>query len=428
MVDANLPIEQRPRRLRYIFLDLNSYFASVEQQEDPELRGKPVAVVPVMADTSFVIAASYEAKARGVRTLTRIGDAKALCPEIRLVKGRWPLYASYHKRVLAAVEDVLPIDKVCSIDEMRFRLLGTESSPQVARELASRLKEVIRERLGECLTCSVGVAPNPFLAKVGTEMQKPDGLVILESKDLPERLHTLKLTDFPGINRKTEARLNAAGIFSSVQLCAASKQELLAAFDSIVGERWWYHLRGFDLEWEPNSRQSLGHSHVLPPDMRNDQGCREVLLRLLHKAAARLRSEDLWACGMIVGVDGMKKSWHTRMRLPPTQDSVTLTEAVLRVWDSRDFEQPRLVGVTFFDLRDSDGITPSLFDATHERSRLSHAIDDLNGRFGKNSVYLAGLINAKDAAEEKIAFNKTWLFQEGKDDNEWIDTFRGSQG
>jgi DNA polymerase-4 len=194
--------------LRYLFLDLNSYFASVEQQEYPELRGKPVAVVPVEADTSFVIAASYEAKKFGVKTLTQIGEAKRLCPELICVMGHHSMYAAYHKRVIEVAETVLPVDEVCSIDEMRFKLLKTESPPDIARGLALKIKAAIREQIGECMTSSIGIAPNSFLAKVGTELQKPDGLVVIEAKDLPDVLHRLDLTGFPGINKRIEVRLN----------------------------------------------------------------------------------------------------------------------------------------------------------------------------------------------------------------------------
>jgi DNA polymerase-4 len=427
MVDVDLPILDKDKRpLRILFLDLNSYFASCEQQEQPELRGRPIAVCPVMADTSFVIAASYEAKAFGVKTGTQIGEAKRMCPEIELVHARPPVYVAYHKKVLEVAESVLPIEEVCSIDEMRFRLIGVECEPENAVALAKKMKAAIREGVGEQMTCSVGIAPNSFLAKVGTDMQKPDGLVVLEAKDLPQKLFDLKLTDFAGINKKMQIRLNAAGIFTAQQMCEASRQELLQAFGSVVGERWYYLLRGYDLSSEKHSQKTMGHSHVLPPDLRTDDGCREVLLRLLHKAAARLRSNNLWASAMAVYVSGFKKSWTTRVKLPPTQDSVTLTEYFMKVWPDRDFLLPRSVGVTFTELKPSEEVTPSLFDATAERSQFNHAVDKVNQKFGKNKVFLAGMEHAKDAATEKIAFNKTWLFSEGKDDNEWeIDTFRG---
>jgi DNA polymerase-4 len=425
VVDTHLPIELRERPLRYLFLDLNSYFASVEQQEFPELRGKPVAVVPVEADTSFVIAASYEAKRFGVKTLTQIGEAKRLCPELICVKGHHSMYAAYHKRVIEVAETVLPVDAVCSIDEMRFKLLKTESPPEIARELALKMKAAIRDKVGVCLTSSIGIAPNSFLAKVGTELQKPDGLVIIEAKDLPDILHKLDLTGFPGINRRMEVRLNAQGIFTSEQMCAASREHMHRAFGSVIGERWWFLLRGFDLPEQKTHRRSIGHSHVLPPDLRTDQGCRDVLMRLLQKASARLRKENLWTEEMIVAVKGFKKSWSVRIKLPPTQDSVTLNEFFLKEWPAHDFVMAKMVAVTFTKLLEHEHVTPSLFDPTLDRSLLNKAVDSVNQRFGKNKIYIAGMEHAKETAEERIAFGKTELFSEGKDDNVWVDTFRG---
>jgi DNA polymerase IV len=417
MVDTHLPLEDRARPLRVLFLDLNSYFASVEQQENPNLRGRPVAVIPVEADSSFVIAASYEAKRYGVKTGTRIGDARRMCPGLVTIKGNHALYSSYHRRVLEVVEGVLPIDEVCSIDEMSFRLLASESTPAAAVELARKMKQALRAGIGECLTCSIGVAPNKFLAKVGTELQKPDGLVVLQQDDLPQRLHVLKITDFPGINRRLAARLNANGIFTTEQMCAASREEMRSAFGSIVGERWWYLLRGYEVDQDRHERRSLGNSHVLPPDLRTDQGCKEVLQRLLHKAASRLRKEELWACSMSIAVGG-RRSWKANLRLPATQDSTTLNEYFLNAWEDRDFEGPKSVGVTFSDLRRTESFTPSLFEGTVERSLLSHAIDGVNQKFGKNKVFLAGMHHAKDTAEERIAFAKTELFCEGKGDHD----------
>lgn len=426
MVDVPLPIEWKERPLRYLFLDLNSFFASVEQQEHPELRGKPVAVVPVEADTSFVIAASYEAKARGVRTLLQIGEAKRRCPELICVTGNHPVYSRYHKRIVEVAETILPVDRVCSIDEMRFRLLRSESSPGRARELAITLKQRIRAEVGDCLTSSIGIAPNAFLAKVGTELQKPDGLVVIQADDLPRALHPLELTGFPGINRRMEVRLNAAGIFTSAQLCAAPRSLMTLAFGSIVGERWWYLLRGVDVE-TPTSGfgvegsempKSLGNSHVLAPRLRDERGCREVLMRLIEKASARLRKEGLWTEEMHLYVKGFRRSWEARVKLPPTQDTVTLMDFFRVEWERRAFEQPTQVAVTFTRLCRHEHVTPSLFDPTMDRSLLSRAVDEVNQKFGKHKVFLGGVERAKDAAEERIAFGKTELFREGAGDHE----------
>lgn len=405
-------------RLRVLFLDLNAYFASCEQQEHPELRGKPIIVAPVDADTTCAIAASYEAKRFGIKTGTQVAEAKRLCPGLIVVNGRHAIYSQYHQRVLDAVDHVLPVERVCSIDEMRFQLIGDETRPARAIELAHRLKREIRERVGQCMTCSIGIAPNAFLAKLATEMQKPDGLVVLQAQDLPDQVRHLKLTDFTGINRRMQARLQANGIFSVEQLYAASPQELKRAFGSVVGERWWYLLRGYDAEQEVGRQKTLSNSHVLPPGLRTDDGCREVLLRLIQKATARLRADGLRAQGMAVSVSGFSRSWKEHIRLDGTSDTVAVNDLFLRLWTTRDFEKPRAVGVAFYGLARDDEVTPSLFEFSVQREKFNSAVDQVNRRFGKNTIYLAGMHRAKDTAEERIAFQKTRLFSEGAGDNE----------
>jgi DNA polymerase-4 len=420
VVDASLPFNiHDERKLGVLFLDINAYFATVEQQAQPELRGKPIIVAPMETDSTCAIAASYEAKAYGIKTGTNVGEARRMCPGLVVVPARPPLYVHYHEKIIEAAETVLPVDKVCSIDEMQFRLIGKEREPEEARKLALRMKKALREQVGEMISCSVGVAPNPFLAKLATDMEKPDGLVVLQSKDLPEKVLGLKLTDFCGINKRMAARLQGAGVFSVEQMYSCSPAQLRAAFGSVVGERWWYELRGFDLGHEENERKSLSHSNVMHPEMRTDEGCRDMMLRLIQKASARLRANGLWASGMGLSVHGFKKSWKAHARLSPTQDTVTFNEHFLRLWEDRDFEKPRTVGVVFYDLATSEQVTPSLFDSATVRAELNRAVDTVNNKFGKNTIYLAGMGKAKDRASEKIAFNKTWLFSEGKDDNVW---------
>src|SRR5580692_10925074 len=149
--------------LNWLFVDLNSYFASCEQEARPELRGRPIGVVPMMADTTCCIAASYEAKAFGVRTGTIVADAKRLCPDIVLVEARHELYTEYHHRVVEAVESCVPVTAVCSIDEMACRLMGRERPLLAAMDLGMRVKKEIREKAGEALRCSVGLATNRYL-------------------------------------------------------------------------------------------------------------------------------------------------------------------------------------------------------------------------------------------------------------------------
>ncbi len=413
-------MERDPRPLRVVFLDLNAYFASVEQAERPELRGKPIAVAPVMTDGGTVIAASYEAKAFGVKTGTLVGRSKELCPEIVIVDGRHSLYTHYHERIKEAVETVLPVHKVKSIDEMSFRLIGKEREPEEALRLAGEIKRAIREQVAETMTCSIGIAPNEFLAKLGTDMMKPDGLVTIQANELPDRLRGMDVKTFCGINKRMAARLGSAGIFTSDDMIDATREDLRRAFGSVTGERWWYLLRGFEIVEPPTQRRSLGHSHVLPPDKRSEQGVRDVMLRLIQKATARLRDEGLWATELHVRVGARDGSWAEWTKVPPLQDTVSVVERFNELWDGRTFQgQPLSAAVTFGGLHELDEVTPSLFDDVGRRTEASKAVDRLNKRIGKNSILLANAVRGKDTAPERIAFTKTSLFSEGKGDNEW---------
>ncbi|MBA3726176.1 MAG: DNA polymerase [Armatimonadetes bacterium] len=398
---------------RYLFLDLNAFFASVEQQENPELRGNPVGVVPMLADSTVLIAASYEAKKFGCNTLTRVGDAKRLCPHIILVEGNHRAYAEYHDRVVKAVESVVPVEKVCSIDEMRVRLLESEATEEAARAIAFRVKNAIFEQVGECMTCSIGLAPNALLSKVASDMEKPNGLVLLHPDTMAERLAALGVTEFCGINLRMAVRLNLGGIFTAADMLSANEAKLRSAFGSVIGARWWYLLRGYDVPEEERPRKSLGNSHVLPPEHRTREGSYQVLLRLLQKATARLRRESLSCRQAVFFVRGAKEKWVHKCKVEATCETLVLVEILQEAWANNPIEDPRRVGLTLFDLDPAVERTPSIFDRDNDRQTLAGAVDALNAKFGKNAILPAGVLAAKDSAEERIAFQKTSLFDEG---------------
>ena len=423
MADIALPFEQAdPRPLRSLFLDLNSYFASVEQAEDPSLRGRPVAVIPLLADTTFCIAASYEAKAYGVKTGTRVDEAKAKCPDLVLIISEAPKYTHYHQRILEAAESVLPVEKVCSIDEMRFALLGSERSPDQATSLAKRIKSAIQDGIAPNLTSSIGIAPNAFLAKLATEMEKPDGLVLLTTDQIEPRATQLRLTDFPGINRRMAARLNASGIYTAADLYNRSAKELRIAFGSVLGERWYYLLRGFELDEPEHPRKSISHSHVLPPEYRNPEGSHQVLLRLTTKAMLRLRRHELRTSQLSIKVKNRTHAWTAEASFSPTQSTQRIIQKVESLWPHNDITNPTQVSIVLGNLVDPLSYNPSLFDEPEEDKSPDQVIDTLNQRFGKNTVYLASIHRTKDTASEKIAFHKTELLSEGKEDNIYVNT------
>src|SRR5438132_9853363 len=204
--------------VQWLFLDLNAFFASCEQQQSPALRGKPVIVVQTLTDSAVALAASYAAKAFGIKTGTLVRDARRICPHVIPVQANHRLYTDYHERILKAVDTCLPIEKVLSIDEMACRLMGTERQAPAARALALKVKRALREQLGECLTCSIGLAPNVFLGKVGSDLQKPDGLVVITKDAPPEILIGLDLQEIYGIGARMEQRLHHAGIVTVEQL------------------------------------------------------------------------------------------------------------------------------------------------------------------------------------------------------------------
>lgn len=402
-----------------LFLDFNAFFASVEQQENPNLRGRPIIVTPLEADTTCAIAASREAKACGIKTGTLVSEARRLCPRLTVVTARPKVYKSYHEAIRVTAEKILPEAHVHSIDEMSYNLIGEERKPQNALKLAHAMKKQVLQDVGSCLTCSVGIAPNSFLAKVATEIEKPNGLVILEAKDLPGRMLEIQLNDIAGINYRMARRLNSHMIFTVEDLYAATAEQLREAFSSIVGERWWYLLRGYELDKDESRRKSLSQSHVMAPEFRNEPDCYQLLVRLISKAAARLRSEGLLAGSMRVSVHGRDQSWDSVMDFSPQCETGFFVNELKLIWPSRTFLKPYQAGITFSKLAEPDFVTPSLFNSGIDARKVSGTVDSLNQKFGKNTVYLGSSQKAKDAADEKIAFGKTWLFSEGCGDNNW---------
>src|SRR5579875_2811254 len=347
-------------RFGFLHIDLNSFFASVEQQLHPEYRGKPTAVVGTMADTGTIIAASYECKALGVKTLTKVGEARAKIPDIILVDGSHTTYSEYSHRIAAAVENVCPVAHTPSIDEMVCQLMGREREPPRARQIALAIKQAIKNDVGETLRCSIGMAPNRYLAKIASDMQKPDGLIGLLPSQLPRAIAHLELRDLPGVGARTEARLNAKGVRTMAQLLALDRPGMHKLWDSVWGDRLYHWLRGAltgdDGAPVPAELQkSLGHSHVLGPDHRSQEGAWAVAHKLLHKAAMRLRMEHFHAETLGVTIKyslsreqaayapKVKKhtsgitqtAWGMEARFRPCQDTLSLLEALQGIWKQR---------------------------------------------------------------------------------------------
>src|SRR5450830_114888 len=403
-------------QLGALYVDFNSYFASVEQQEVPQLRGKPVGVLPVMAETTCCIAASYEAKKHGVKTGTQVHEARKLCPEMIFVQARPELYIRYHHKLVEIVESCTHVEKTLSIDEMVCRLTGTQQIPENAFSLAQNIKIAIRQHAGDYIRCSIGIAPNTFLAKLASNMQKPDGCVILQAHELPERLYSLPIRALNGIGPKMEQRLQHFKLDSMQALYAANRQQLRAAWGSIEGEVMYDKLRGFEPTERKNPRRSLGHSHVIPPELRNPEATIAVLHRLLQKACMRLRSYQLQATSIQVHIRFINRdTWSNESAIAPTDDTLILTQALELIWKTypKDKLIPLKIGVVLGGLVEEGVRALDLFSPQFHapqlrvkpKSSLNKALDKLNMRYGKNTVYFGGAHNAIGDAPMRIAFN-----------------------
>ena len=430
MTDAtNSTFRTGDPRLQWLFLDLNSYFASVEQELRPELRDRPLAVVPLVADTTCCIAASYEAKQYGVRTGTQVGEAKRLCPAIVLVEARHELYVDYHHRVVEAVESCLPVTSVMSIDEMACRLLGREQPLLAALELARDVKAAVRRKVGSTLRCSVGLATNRYLSKVASDMEKPDGLVALTPDLLHDALSALTPRDLPGVGARMEKRLHQAGIQTMQQLLALDREQHA---HGVGRDRWrkavalaarrglWRRRAGAREIHRPLPCFVAGAAH--------SGGC----LRGGQQAAAQ--SCDAAAQGAPVGLayDLDHTFLGRRARPPPPRippafissrgrkaarcSNARTTRPCWRACSAygsqspagKGQKKPFFVGVTLGNLVPDHLHTLSLFSGLEEeakRTRLSTTMDQVNYKYGTTKLCFASTLLAGAAAPTRIAFS-----------------------
>jgi DNA polymerase-4 len=348
-----------------------------------------VIVTQMITDSTSAIAASYEAKAFGVKTGTRVSDAKRLCPELVIVKAKHQRYAQYHECILEAVETCIPVEKVMSIDEVACKLTGRERQIPVARELALKIKRTIRERVGECLRCSIGLGPSVFLGKVGSDVQKPDGLVVITQNDLPSVLLPLNLQDIYGIGPRMETRLKRAGITTVADLWQASSSQLRRIWGGVNGVLFHQLLHGADLQAPSSAHaKSMSHQHVLEPKLRTTEGACQYAHHLLNKAAERLRHRDYYCRRLSVHLRWMGDTgdWSNETTFHETQNTGFLLEQLQLLLNSVPANRPLSVGVTLLDLVPAAQHQPDLFEASERHDRLSPLMDGINRRFGRNTI------------------------------------------
>lgn len=395
-------------KLNWLYIDINSYFATIEQQVNPDLRNKPIAIVPLLSDSTCAIAASYEAKLKGINTGTKIYEAKKLCPELICIQSRHPLYIQYHHKIFNEIDRYLHVDHIFSIDEGACRLTGKYCLQEEALKIAQVIKKAIKNNIGDYITCSIGIAPNRYLAKIASNMQKPDGLSVINPTELPSNLYTLNLESLPGVGLKTKERLMKNGISSTEQLCLLDRSRLKTVWGSFWGEKVWYLIRGADLPLEKVQKTTIGHSKVLGAEEQQVHNARNILISLTQKAASRLRNQSLFTKGILLTVNfNLGKSIKENGRITLSNDTSTVLKQVLQSWDKilgnvdTKTIKVKKIGVSFYNLQ-SKSNQLSFDDLCKQRKnqKISGVIDSINKRMGINTVSLG--INTKTYKSEKI--------------------------
>ena len=403
-----MAINHNPPRIMHV--DLNSFFARMEQQTRPHLRGRPVVVAAYTTPSGCVVAPSVEAKQYGIKTGMTVREACLLCKELAVLPPDPPKYRDGHIRLKRLLADYSSVLEPKSIDEVvvDFSVTGTMGRDLV--EIGREIKALVKTELGEWMTCNIGIGPNRFLAKLAAGLHKPDGLDLIAHQNLREVYASVKLTDLNGINTRYEARLNAAGIFTPLEFLDAPLPLLRhAVFQSIVGYYWYLRLRG----WEPDDvifdRQSFGQSYSLGEKTADDKTLAALLAKLTEKMGWRLRQAGYSARGVHVSVVYADYThWHHgQVFHTEMYASQELFKRVLLVFNSRQFKGKAVakLGVSCFELKPAGQAQPELFDTGLTRQHhLSDALDHINGRYGPFTIHPALMLGLDEQVIDRISF------------------------
>ena len=333
-----------------MFLDMNCYFASCEQQRHPELRGKPVGVLTYDSPNAAVIAASKEAKIFGVKSGMRLSDCRMLCPEMITTVTHPAWYRIIHVDVMNIMrsycDDVIPK----SIDEAVANFYSYRLVYNDLTEVARQIKADIKKKY-DYLTCSIGIAPNSFLAKVGTGLQKVDGLVVITPDNIDDYLAKMKLTDLPGIATRNERRLLLTGIRTPLEMRHASAALLRKVFGGVVGDYWHRRLNfgEVDMYNKVENRTMSATRTMSSQQSRDRQQLESMLISLCTRLEQRMVKGGLFCKEIYFGIryrDGSK--WETTIKLAdPVQDAMELRSYIYE--RITDFEQSRGLKTVFTD-------------------------------------------------------------------------------
>lgn len=408
---------RKPTQIERLYIDFDAFFANCEKQCEPSIRQQPVGITALTSEYSVLITRCYMAKAFGIRRGMRVKEARALCPGIIIRQARPDIYVNIHTHIKHVVEQHLPIVKVWSIDEVECELIGSERDR--AETIAENIRQALREQIGECITPSIGLAPNQFLAKVAAEMNKPLGLTLLQPQSLPGPLLDLGLTDLPGISKNMKVRLNRAGIMSVKDLWDISARHARKIWNNVEGERLWAELHGYALTRPPTQKRMFGHSRVLSGEFKDPKRAIDALHLLTVKAAFRLRRAGFLASALSISIRPHNHPpWHGERRFSPAGDDFTFVRQMRSLYAdglSATLQPRRLnaISVMLHGLSKPCDTSGTLFDAQggEERQarfdRLMGLIDGLNMKHEKALIHVGTRAQLPGGyAGAKIAFGR----------------------
>ncbi len=388
-------------------VDINSCFATIEQQANPALRGKPIAVAAYASPRGCILAASYEAKRMGVKTGMRVFEGKKLCPYLQVLPPDAPKYRAVHLQMRAVLAQYTPRVYAKSIDEFVLHFASCEYMyPKGLTTVALEIKRRIKEEIGEWITVSIGISTNRFLAKQASNYQKPDGLTTIDIKNYKDIFASLTLTDLTGIKARNEARLRATGIYTVMEMFEAPIWKLKAAFSGAPGYYWYLRLRGLSIDDIEFGRRSYGNSYALPKPYATKEELAPIITKLVTKTTKRLRHAGYIARGAHLAVlytDG--SFWHKgAVSSIPLFSTSDMYQAIMHLFAQSDQNPVRNVAVSVFNLSKNEHLQLSFFTNTLKTEMLMKSVDQVNERWGDYVVYPARMVTAGSAVPDRIAF------------------------
>ena len=375
---------------------MDSFYASVEQQLKPELCGRPVGVTAVDHDAGAIVAASYDAKALGIRVGTRIYEAKKLCPNIALVGARHRVYVRMNQKIAKAIDQIAEVERIRSVDEFQIRLSAVDYDLDRAIEKAKAIKALIKQKAGPFIGASVGLGPNHLLAKIAGKLEKPDGLSWLSPDNMPDRIADMPLDKLPGIAKGVHRKLAAAGVHTIPDLYCLDPRHARMIWHSVEGERFVRALQGEDIPLMPTRRNGYGNSKVLAPENRTLPNAYFVSRWLVEKATARLRRDGYLARYFSIQVSCRPKGWWADgITTFPSQDTLHFLALHKALWrrfyDRTGCREYLSVGVQLGRIERLEDRMPDLFLPLPQASRskreaLGKVVDNINRRYGPDTV------------------------------------------